>query len=74
MIKCHILRKLTPWGTAHVTHKGSRTLFALSNSFQIGMTQPGSTNGHRADRLHGKGIDPGQVLPSGDWAVVLPTQ
>ena len=35
------------------------------------MTRPGSTNDHGTDRLQGKGQDPGQVLPSEDWALVL---
>ena len=40
---------------------------------QNGMTQPGSTNDHRGYRLQGKGLDASQVLPGGDWALVLPT-
>ena len=45
----------------------------LSNAFQNGMTLPKSSNDHREDRLQGKGLDPGQVLPGGNWAMVLPT-
>ena len=48
-------------------------LLASLNTFQNGMTQPISTNNHGGDRLQGKGLDAGQVLLGGDWALVLPT-
>ena len=37
------------------------------------MTQPGSTHDHGGDRLQGKGLDAGQVVTGGYWALVLPT-
>ena len=38
------------------------------------MTWAGRAHDHGGDRLKGKGLDAGQVQPSGDWALVLPTQ
>ena len=38
------------------------------------MTWLGSPNNHGAAKLQGKFMEPGQVLPSGDWALVLSTQ
>ena len=48
-------------------------MFSTSNALKNGMSWPISTNNHGGDRLQGKGLDTGQVLPSGDWALVLPT-
>ena len=48
-------------------------MFGLSNAFRNGMTQPCSTHDHGGDRLQGKGLDAGQVVTGGYWALVLPT-
>ena len=37
------------------------------------MSQPSGINDHEKYRLQGKGLDPDQVLASGDWTSVLPT-
>ena len=49
-------------------------LFAWSNPFQNGITSPISPKNHGSARFQGKGLDAGQGLLSGDWAVVLPNQ
>ena len=49
-------------------------LFAWSNPFQNGITSPISPKNHGPARFQGKGLDAGQGLLSGDWAVVLPNQ
>ena len=49
-------------------------LFGSTRAFQNGMTWPISTKDHGAAPPQAKGLCTGQVLPGGDWTVVLPTQ
>ena len=49
-------------------------LFALSNSFQNGMTQPDSIKNWKVITFQAKGLGAGQGLPHRDWAGIIPTQ
>ena len=57
----------------NIKNSAPTLLFALF-AFLNGMTWAGRAHDHGGDRLKGKGLDAGQVQPSGDWALVLPTQ
>ena len=66
MTNCLILKKLSPLGDpALIAQKSkSRPIIKKSKAFQNGMTQPGSTNYHRGERLQGKDLD---SWPSPTW-------